>query len=76
MKPILFCDFDGTICHDRYWRSLSPESHEALQELLFRGDKARISDWMRGKYTAEEINQFAAEKNRHSIQRSMEDLCR
>ena len=62
MKPILFCDFDGTICYDRYWRSLPPESHEAIQELLFRKDTSKVRDWMRGKYTAEEINQFAAEK--------------
>lgn len=61
-KPILFCDFDGTICFERYWSSLPPDKHEKVQELLFRGDKARVSDWMRGKYTAEEINEWVAEQ--------------
>ena len=62
MKPILFCDFDGTICHDRYWRSLPSEYHERVQQLLFRDDKTRVNDWMRGKYTAEEVNRFLADE--------------
>ena len=62
MKPILFCDFDGTLCHDLYWRSLSPTYHEALQELLFRNDTTMVNDWMSGKYTAEEVNEYVAEK--------------
>jgi len=60
MKPILFCDFDGTLCHDRYWRSLPAEQHEKVQQLLFQDDTTRVSDWMRGKYTAEEMNHFVA----------------
>jgi len=62
MKPILFCDFDGTICHERYWRSLPPDQHEKVQNLLFRSDKTRVNDWMRGKYTAEEVNRFVSEE--------------
>lgn len=60
MKPILFCDFDGTICHDRYWRSLPSGQYEKVQALLFRGDTTRVNDWMRGVYTAEEINRHVA----------------
>lgn len=60
-KPILFCDFDGTICHDRYWRSLPAEKYTQVQELLFQGDMQKANDWMRGTYTAEEVNQFVAE---------------
>jgi FMN phosphatase YigB (HAD superfamily) len=59
-KPILFCDFDGTICHDRYWRSLPSEQYEKVQSLLFRDDKTYVSDWMRGKYTAEQVNEKVA----------------
>lgn len=61
-KPILFVDFDGTICHERYWRSLPPVHHKAVQDLLFNTDTHMVHDWMRGKYSAEEINQFVAEK--------------
>jgi len=61
-KPILFCDFDGTICRDRYWTSLPPEEHEQVQKLLFRENTTRVNDWMRGKYTAEEINQWLSDR--------------
>jgi FMN phosphatase YigB (HAD superfamily) len=62
IKPILFCDFDGVLCHDRYWRSLPSEEYNKIQELLFRGDTALFNGWMRGKYLAEEINQIISEK--------------
>lgn len=62
MKPILFVDFDGTICLERYWRSLPDSQHEGIQKLLFRDDTTMAHDWMRGHYTAEEVNQYAAEK--------------
>ncbi len=61
-KPILFCDFDGVLCHDRYWRSLPPREHEKVQDLLFREDTTLVNNWMRGKHTAEEINQIISEK--------------
>lgn len=61
-KPILFVDFDGTICHDKYWRSLSPGRNEQIQNLLFRADMTRVKDWMLGAYTAEEINHFVADE--------------
>ena len=61
-RPILFCDFDGTICHDRYWSSLPSEEYDQVQELLFRNDTTRVNDWMRGVYTAEEINQWLADQ--------------
>lgn len=61
-KPILFVDFDGTICHDRYWSSLEPKHYEQVQELLFRGDTKRVNDWMRGEYSAEEVNEFVADE--------------
>lgn len=60
MKPILFVDFDETICHERYWRSLPEAEHQGIQKLLFGEDKQIVHDWMRGKYTAEEVNLFAS----------------
>ena len=60
MKPIIFIDFDGTLCHQRYWRSLPHAEHEKVQNLLFRSDKSLVDDWMRGNRTAEEVNAIVA----------------
>jgi FMN phosphatase YigB (HAD superfamily) len=60
-KPILFVDFDGTICHERYWRSLPSLHHQAVQDLIFKSNTQMVHDWMRGKYSAEEVNQFIAD---------------
>lgn len=60
-KPILFIDFDGTLCHDRFWRSLPSEQYEKVQNFLFGQDKTHVQEWMRGKRTAEEINELLAE---------------
>ena len=62
MKKGLFIDFDGTLCAERYWRSLPPEHHKSIQELFFKDDTQMVRDWMRGKYTAEEINGYASER--------------
>jgi len=56
----LFVDFDGTICHDRFWRSLSQAAYANVQEILFNQNNEMVADWMRGKYTSEQINQFVA----------------
>ncbi len=60
-KPILFVDFDRTICFERYWRSLSPEKNEIVQSFLFGEDKALVKAWMKGAYTAEEVNKLVAQ---------------
>jgi FMN phosphatase YigB (HAD superfamily) len=54
-KPILFCDFDGVLCHDRFWRSLSYVDYARVQEFLFQNNKPMVHEWMVGKYSAEEI---------------------
>ena len=58
MKPILFIDFDGTLCHDRFWRSLDAEKYEAIQTHLMGENTQIVNDWMRGKYTSEEIHKI------------------
>jgi FMN phosphatase YigB (HAD superfamily) len=60
MKPILFIDFDGTICHDRFWRSLSAESYNRVQEHIFGADLTYVNEWMRGGKTSEEVNKVLA----------------
>lgn len=61
-KPILFIDFDGTLCHDRFWRSLPLDQYEKVQRLLFTEDKTCIQEWMKGKRTSEEVNLLLAEQ--------------
>ncbi len=62
MKPILFIDFDGTLCHDRFWRSLPEELQSKIQAYLFGSQNALVKDWMVGKYTSEEINRILADE--------------
>jgi len=61
-KPILFVDFDGTLCHDRFWRSLGQNKQSEIQEYLFGKNKEIVNQWMLGGYTSEEINILLAEK--------------
>lgn len=62
MKPILFVDFDGTICHDKLWHNLEKEAYEKVQALLFSEDKSIVHKWMRGNCTSEEVNRIVAEE--------------
>lgn len=59
-KPALFIDFDGTLCHDRFWRSLPHEPYEKIQTLLFGDDRQMINDWMFGGYTSEQVNELVS----------------
>ncbi|MDB5265355.1 MAG: hypothetical protein JWM39_68 [Parcubacteria group bacterium] len=59
-KPVLFIDFDGTLCHDRFWRGLPVDQYQKVQEVLFGEDRTYLQDWMRGKKTSEEVNQYLA----------------
>lgn len=62
MKPTLFVDFDGTLCHERYWRSLPADKYQLVQDFLFgvAADPTLRRGWLRGKYTAEHINRLVA----------------
>ncbi len=62
MKPILFIDFDGTLCHDKFWRSLPENDRNRIQKFLFEENTELVNDWMLGKYTSEEINQHLAKE--------------
>ncbi len=54
-KPVLFCDFDGVLCHDHFWRSLSYSEYAQVQEYLFQHNKPLVREWMKGRYSAEEV---------------------
>jgi phosphoglycolate phosphatase-like HAD superfamily hydrolase len=58
----LFVDFDGTICHDRFWRSLNSAENSQIQDFLFSGNNSIVVDWMRGAYTSEQINELVAKE--------------
>ena len=60
MKPALLIDFDGTLCHDRFWRSLEPNIKEKVQS-FFIANKDLVNKWMRGGYISEEINRKIAD---------------
>ena len=62
----LFIDFDGTICHDRFWRSVSPSEYQLIQSVLFGTDTTFVKDWMCGRQTSEDINQLVAQKTQLS----------
>ncbi len=62
MKPLLLIDYDGTVCFDRFWRSIEPDVFAQIQYHLFGTDRHLLQDWMRGKLSSEEINQFLAER--------------
>ncbi|NEJ17715.1 hypothetical protein GR211_33220 [Rhizobium leguminosarum] len=59
-RPIIFIDFDGTICNDRYWRTLPSDKQNKLQTYLFQENRNIVFEWMRGLHTAEEINNLVA----------------
>jgi hypothetical protein len=62
MKPILFIDFDGTLCYDRFWKSVDANTFQQIQNFLFSQDKTIIRNWMRGFYSSEDINQLIAQQ--------------
>jgi FMN phosphatase YigB (HAD superfamily) len=55
---ILFVDFDGTLCTDRFWRSAEPGLNRRIQEALFIGNPEMVRAWMRGAHSSEEIHEF------------------
>lgn len=63
-KKIIFIDWDGTLCWSRFWESLSKENLEfsLIVERFFVNNKNIVRDWMRGKYSSEEINEMLSNK--------------
>lgn len=62
MVKALYVDFDGTLTTDKYWRSLPVDQNQKVQELLFGADRSLVGDWMRGQYSAEEVNHYVSDK--------------
>lgn len=60
MKPILFIDFDKTLCFDKLWKDLEAEAFAKIQVFMFGQNKDILHKWMRGSYTSEEVNRLVA----------------
>ncbi|MBI5138577.1 MAG: hypothetical protein HZA95_02140 [Candidatus Vogelbacteria bacterium] len=60
MKPVLFIDFDQTLCHDRFWRSMPDGEVAKIQKYLFVDNRKIVGRWMRGEFNSEEINELLA----------------
>jgi len=61
MKPLLFVDFDGTLCFDKFWRSIDEEHFKKIQSIIFKKDSVLLNSWMRGRHRSEIINLLLAE---------------
>lgn len=62
MNPVLFIDFDRTLCHGRFWRSIDASSFEKIQNFLFGKNKSVVNEWMRGTHSSEYINQLISKE--------------
>ncbi|HVX93011.1 MAG TPA: hypothetical protein VHA74_02755, partial [Candidatus Dojkabacteria bacterium] len=61
-KKAIFIDFNGTISNSVFWEHLQfsekeneRELYANLVETLFKDNKEYINDWMRGKYSTEDV---------------------
>ena len=54
-KKVLFIDFDGTLCHDHFFGTLSSDVRERIDRYLFHENEQKVNEWMRGKLSSEEI---------------------
>lgn len=59
-KPILFIDWNGTLNNEHFFRSLDDETYQKIQIFLFGANKEVVTDWMKGKYTSEEVVSLVA----------------
>lgn len=57
----LFIDFDGTLCHDKFWKSAGVDVRSNIQEYLFQKNKDVVQQWMLGQYRSEDVNAILAD---------------
>ena len=62
---LLFLDWDGTLCFDYFWRSLTSKNERIREAVnfLFLEEKDLVNDWMRGGFSSEEINAKISKKS-------------
>lgn len=65
----VFIDWAGTLSYSKFWNHWDNATHpnnrsfQQIQKIHFRGDSKKLSSWMRGEYTSEEILRFFAEES-------------
>lgn len=62
MLQTLFIDFDGTICRDKFWRSLDDAKASLVQNTIFKKNQVLLVEWMCGKHTSEKVNEFISKE--------------
>lgn len=64
MRRVLLVDFDGVLSNGRFYESTVSDNNELtrrIQSYLFSPDKDElVKEWMRGKYSYEQIHQIAS----------------
>lgn len=78
MKQALFVDFDGTLCHDRFWQSLGERDYERINNFLFNGGDL-VDRWMRGKCNLEQVCEILSRElslEYKTLREVLEDDCR
>ncbi|MEH6402658.1 MAG: hypothetical protein V7750_04750 [Sneathiella sp.] len=64
----LFVDFDGTICHDKFWRGLGETKAALVQSFIFEKNQLLVNQWMCGKYTSEDVNEYISKETGFEFQ--------
>jgi FMN phosphatase YigB (HAD superfamily) len=62
---VLFLDWNKTLSFSLFWEHISetePEKHQLITQCLFEDNYNLIDDWMRGKYTSEDICKIIADQ--------------
>jgi len=64
MNPILFCDFFGVLSYNKFWQFIYHPDHwlyprrEEIGDFVFFKNNAMVKEWMRGKYSSEDIHKL------------------
>jgi FMN phosphatase YigB (HAD superfamily) len=59
-KSVICIDWNGTLNNENFFRSLDQETYSKIQTVLFTAQKQMVVDWMKGKYTSEEVVSYLA----------------
>lgn len=68
----IFLDWNKTLSHSKFWGHWQKKNHQHhhifkdIQSSFFSISSLRIRDWMRGKYTTEELVQYVAEHTKQN----------
>ncbi len=61
-RNLLFIDFDGVLSYGKFWSELHPDAYNNVSNFVFKENKELVKEWMRGKYSSEEIHRIICEE--------------